>query len=86
MKQIAELYRNEERFFSMFTIFTLLAVFIASLGILGLSSFTAEQRTKEIGIRKVFGASIGNIVRLLLREFYDSGDYRLSHCPPQSPI
>ena len=68
-EQIAELYRNEERFFSMFTVFTLLAIFIASLGILGLSSFTAEQRTKEIGIRKVFGASIGNIVRLLLREF-----------------
>lgn len=67
--QIAQLYRNEERFFTLFTVFTLLAIFIASLGILGLSAFTAEQRTKEIGVRKVFGATTVNIIVLLLREF-----------------
>jgi putative ABC transport system permease protein len=67
--RIAEMYRNEERFFRMFIVFTFLAIFIAGLGILGLSSFTAEQRAKEIGVRKVFGATVGNIVALLLREF-----------------
>jgi putative ABC transport system permease protein len=47
----------------------LLAVFIACLGLFGLASYTAEQRTKEIGIRKVLGASVSNIVLLLSREF-----------------
>lgn len=67
--RIAQLYLAEERFFKIFTLFTLLAIFIASLGILGLSAFTAEQRTKEIGVRKVFGATAGNIVVLLSKEF-----------------
>lgn len=68
-ERIDELYRSEARYFSLFTIFTLIAIFIGSLGIFGLSAFTAEQRTKEIGIRKVFGASVGNIVVLLSKEF-----------------
>ena len=67
--RIAEMYRTEERFFTLFTFFTILAIFIAGLGILGLSAFMAEQRTKEIGVRKVFGASTANLVYLLSKEF-----------------
>ena len=67
--RIDEMYRSEARYFKLFTIFTMIAIFIGSLGIFGLSAFTAEQRTKEIGIRKVFGASVSNIVVLLSKEF-----------------
>ncbi len=67
--RIGEMYRTEERFFTLFTFFTILAIFIAGLGILGLSAFMAEQRTKEIGVRKVFGASTSNLVYLLSNEF-----------------
>jgi len=63
------LYRSEELRGRVFAAFALLTIFIACLGLLGLASFTAEQRTKEIGIRKVLGASVPSIMRLLSREF-----------------
>jgi len=63
------LYRAEARMGTLFNYFTILAIFIACLGLLGLASFMAEQRTKEMGIRKVLGASSANIVMLLSREF-----------------
>jgi putative ABC transport system permease protein len=63
------LYRNEEKLSALFRDFTGLAIFIACLGLFGLASFTAVQRTKEIGIRKVLGASAANLVRLLSLEF-----------------
>jgi len=59
------LYRSEKQRGKIFLAFSLLAVFIACLGLLGLASFTAEQKTKEIGIRKVLGASTLSIVTLL---------------------
>jgi len=62
-------YRNEERTGQVFTIFTFFALFVACLGLLGLASFAAEQRTKEIGIRKVLGASIPGIILMMSREF-----------------
>lgn len=62
-------YRAEDRLSKVFSYFVILAIFIASLGLIGLASFTAEQRTKEIGIRKVLGASVTGIVVLLSREF-----------------
>ncbi len=62
-------YRAEERMQEVFGYFTALALFVGCLGLLGLASFTAEQRTKEIGIRKVLGASESSIVALLAQEF-----------------
>ncbi len=63
------LYRAEKRFFLIFIIFSGLAIFIACLGIFGLASFTTEQKTKEIGIRKVLGASVSTIIQLINKEF-----------------
>lgn len=53
----------------MFTIFTLFAIFVACLGLLGLASFAVEQRAKEIGIRKVLGASVHGLVLMFLGDF-----------------
>ncbi len=63
------LYMTEELRSQIFGVFALLGLFVACLGLLGLASFAAEQRTKEIGIRKVLGASISNIVFMLTKEF-----------------
>lgn len=64
-----DMYRTEQRTGKLFSIFTVIAIFIAALGLFALASFTAEQRTKEIGIRKAMGASGFSIVRLLSLEF-----------------
>jgi putative ABC transport system permease protein len=61
-------YQEDRRTGSLSLIFGILAIFIASLGLYGLTSFTVEQRTKEIGIRKIQGADIGRIVYLMLKE------------------
>lgn len=63
------LYKGEAQTRKLFVIFTILAIFIASLGLLGLASFLIEQKTKEIGIRKALGASIGQITGILTKEF-----------------
>jgi len=63
------LYRSEERLGRIFQSFTLFAIIIGCLGLFGLASYAAEQRTKEVGIRKVLGSSAGSIVLLLCREF-----------------
>ena len=63
------MYRTEERLGSLLNYFAFLAVFIACLGLYGLASFTTEQRTKEIGIRKVLGATVPRIVVLLGKDF-----------------
>ena len=62
-------YRAEERAGQLFGYFALLAVFIACLGLFGLAAFSAAQRTKEVGVRKVLGASVGGIVMLLSKDF-----------------
>ena len=63
------LYKNEMQTEKLFLVFSLLAIFIACLGLLGLASYIAELRTKEIGIKKVLGASVGRIVFSMSREF-----------------
>ncbi len=67
--EIESLYSEERGFLRLFIIFSMLAIFIASLGILGLASFSVEQRIREIGIRKVAGSSVGRIIRLISNEF-----------------
>ena len=66
---IDRMYRTEQRLGKGINIFTSIAIFIACLGLFGLASFTAEQKTKEIGIRKILGAPILSIVYFLSREF-----------------
>ena len=65
----AALYRSEEKMGSVLGLFTVLSLFVGCLGLFALAAFTAEQRTKEIGIRKVLGASVGSITGLLTRDF-----------------
>jgi putative ABC transport system permease protein len=68
-ERVADLYRTEDARAAIFAAFAFLAVLIACLGLFGLAAFTAERRTKEIGIRKVFGARVRDIVRLLAWQF-----------------
>jgi putative ABC transport system permease protein len=64
-----EVYKAEQKLGQIFGVFAVLAIFIGCLGLFGLAAFIAEQRTKEIGIRKVLGASVSSIIGLLSREF-----------------
>jgi putative ABC transport system permease protein len=68
-QKIANFYRQERQLSELYKIFAGIAIFISCLGLYGLLSFMAVQRNKEIGIRKVLGASVGNIVFLLSKEF-----------------
>ena len=67
--EYARKFGKEERLANLGSIFAILAIFISCLGLLGLASFVAEQRTKEIGIRKVLGASVANLWSMLSRDF-----------------
>jgi len=68
-ERLDAMYRSEERIGTIFRYFSVLAILISCLGLFGLASFLAEQRTKEIGIRKVLGASVPGIIVLLSKEF-----------------
>jgi putative ABC transport system permease protein len=68
-QDLANLYKGEQRMGSLFNVFAILAIFISCMGLYGLSAFMAEQRTKEIGVRKVLGASVFNVVYLLSTGF-----------------
>ncbi len=96
-----KLYRAEERLGRIISAFTLFALFIGCLGLFGLASFIAEQRTREIGVRKVLGSNVISIVYLLCREFvllillanfiawplaYFALKYWLSNFPYQAPL
>ncbi|HVO75019.1 MAG TPA: FtsX-like permease family protein, partial [Ignavibacteriaceae bacterium] len=68
-EEFEQLYRSEQKFAQLIVSFTWLAIFIACLGLFGLASYMTEQRRKEIGIRKVLGASIANIFFLTTKQF-----------------
>jgi putative ABC transport system permease protein len=68
-QDLANLYKGEQRMGSLFNVFAILAIFISCMGLYGLSAFMAEQRTKEIGVRKTLGASVFNVVYLLSTKF-----------------
>ena len=68
-QEYAKKFAGEERIGNLASVFAILAIFISCLGLFGLASFTAEARTKEIGIRKVLGASVGNLWGLLSKDF-----------------
>jgi putative ABC transport system permease protein len=65
-----EMYRSEEKLSALFTIFTGLAIAVACLGLFGLVEYSVHQRTKEISIRKVFGASVNSLLVLLTRKYF----------------
>ncbi len=69
-QSLAELYHAEETTKKIFSVFSILAIFIACIGLLGLIAYTTQQRIREIGIRKVLGASIPNILVLLGKNFF----------------
>ncbi len=64
-----ELYKEDRQTSFLIFVFSIIAIVISSLGLFGLATFTAEQRTKEIGIRKVLGATVSNITGLLSKDF-----------------
>jgi putative ABC transport system permease protein len=64
-----QLHISEQRMSELFSVFSVLAIAVACLGLFGLAAYTAEQKTKEIGVRKVLGASAASIYVLLSREF-----------------
>ncbi len=68
-EQLDELYKDELRFGRFSLMLTILAIIIASMGLVGLTSFLAEQRTKEIGIRRALGSSIKSVISLMAKEF-----------------
>jgi ABC-type antimicrobial peptide transport system permease subunit len=68
-EEYAQKFRQEERIGQLSGVFAILAIFISCLGLFGLTSFVAEQRTKEIGIRKVVGASMFSLWKLLSTDF-----------------
>lgn len=68
-EEYAQKFGNEKRLGTLSTFFAVLAIFISCLGLFALASFVAEQRTKEIGIRKVMGASVANLWRMLSQDF-----------------
>jgi ABC-type antimicrobial peptide transport system permease subunit len=69
-EEFGKKFLDEERIGKLSSYFAVLAIFISCLGLFGMASFVAEQRTKEIGIRKVLGASVINLWRLLSKEFF----------------
>lgn len=68
-EDIERLYESETKTGQISTVFSFLAIFIGCLGLFGLAAYTTEQRTKEIGIRKILGASVTNVLMLLSKEF-----------------
>jgi len=69
-KELNKLYKDENNVASLSLVFTFIIVLIASMGLFGLTSFMAEQKTREIGIRKALGASTASLVKMMSKEFF----------------
>lgn len=69
-ENLDQMYKSEQKLGHLFTIFTYLAIFVACLGLYGLVEYSVNQRTKEISIRKVFGANISSLVMLLTKRYF----------------
>ena len=80
--EIAKNYKAEYTVSKLSKYFAFIAIFISCLGLFGLVTFTAEQKTKEIGIRKVLGASVTGIVRMLSKDFLKLVLIAAIHCFP----
>ena len=74
------IYKSEQQTGKIFISFAVLAIFIACLGLFGLVTYAAEQRTKEIGIRKVLGASVSTIVSYVIQRFSKAYHHCSFHC------
>src|SRR6185437_12026289 len=68
-EDLSRLYLSEQQMAKLFNIFALLSVIVSGLGLFGLATYAAHRRTKEIGVRKVLGASVISIVRMLSKDF-----------------
>ena len=68
-KNYRKQYQTEQQYSTIFTVASALAILIACLGLFGLAAYATEQRTKEIGVRKVLGASVGSLITLLSKDF-----------------
>ena len=68
-EELARLYRSEQQMGKLLGVFTALSVIISCLGLFGLATYAAQKRFKEIGVRKVLGASVASIVRMLSKDF-----------------
>ena len=80
MKNLMQQYTNDQLFGKVFTIFAGFAIFIACLGLFGLSLFATTQRTKEIGVRKVLGASVIKYCSFAFKRFYQACYYCFCNC------
>jgi putative ABC transport system permease protein len=80
------LYRSEQRMGSIFSIFTGLSLFIACLGLFGLSAYIAERRIKEIGVRKVLGASVPRRCYFIIKRFFETHTNCSCHCFPDRMV
>jgi putative ABC transport system permease protein len=68
-KQFENMYLSDQRTGTLFNLFAGIAIFISCLGLFGLTTYTAQVRTKEIGVRKVLGATVANIIKLMSSDF-----------------
>ena len=71
-EQVSKLYASEVKFQKLFSNFTFVAILIACLGLFGLSAYTAQQRTKEIGIRKILGASVLGSYPIIIERIFET--------------
>jgi putative ABC transport system permease protein len=73
-------YKSEERTGKIFSVFAIISIIIASLGLFGLSAFSIAQRTKEIGVRKVLGANVSQVVIAVIKRFFIHGADSICSC------